>query len=366
MSTTIKRIWDFLSNDADMFFGGEKGANEWMDRQIRYKERSHLFNKNGKLKNVEDDDILALTDIKAPYNAVLNIVAKFVENGIEIDDIFADIRFLQSLYNKKYKERQILELKNTIKDAFNNVKGVTEKIDKKKVNIVNEMKWELNRRTGRMEPVKAHGFRVSGRIGGIMVEDFDKNIQFLIHYGTDEVIHCVGCSGRDLHIFDTLTAKKIASEIERVARSHNATTKYSDYRYICNATRNFNESKKVGGSMDNTYQLSLLINRLYTASKPYTQHGYSDNDWQKVYEHVNALRKVTGVVDITRWAGVYHNYFAGTSPDINHPAYREYKLEIDTLYGIVEGRLICHSAGREDDVFSRYDMTCTFWIKNEE
>ena len=118
--------------------------------------------------------------------------------------------------------------------------------------------------------------------------------------------------------------------------------------------------------MDNTYQLSLLINRLYTASKPYTQHGYSDNGWQNVDEHVNALRKVKGVVDITRWAGVYHNYFAGTSPDINHPAYREYKLEIETLYGIVEGRLICHSAGREDDVFSRYDMTCTFWRKDEE
>ncbi len=71
--TTIKRIWDYVSDDADMFFGGENGANEWMDRQIRYKERNHLFNKNGKLKNVEDDDILALTDtfINDPGNGYL-------------------------------------------------------------------------------------------------------------------------------------------------------------------------------------------------------------------------------------------------------------------------------------------------------
>ena len=347
----IKRIFDFVSDDADMFFGGEKGANEWMDREILYKERNHLFN-NRKLKSLTDDEIFLLSNIETPYTTIENIVKKCKENGVDFDDVFADIRFLQNVYNKKYKEKQKLEIKNSLQKAFG-------------VDNVNEMKWELNKRTFRMEPTKEHGFRVSGRIGGVMVEDFDKNIQFLIHYGTDEVTHCVGCSGRDLHIFDTLTAKKIASEIERVARSHNATTKYSDYRYICNATRNFNESAGVDKSMDNTYQLSLLINRLYTASKPYTQHGYSDEDWHNAKEHIAALRKVKGVTDVTSWSGVYHNYFAGTSPDINHPAYREYKLEIDTLYGKVEGRLICHSAGREDDVFSRYDMTCTFWRKED-
>lgn len=119
-------------------------------------------------------------------------------------------------------------------------------------------------------------------------------------------------------------------------------------------------------AMDRTYQLNLLINRLYTASKPYTEHLYHDSGWQNVYAHLEAIGKVKGVVDVNCGSGQYYNYFAGTSPDINHPAYREYRMTIKTEWGDVEGRLICHSAGKEDDVFSSYDMTCTFWRKQEE
>lgn len=99
------------------------------------------------------------------------------------------------------------------------------------------MKWELNQRTGQMEPKRKSGVCVSGRIGGIMVEDFDNNIQFLIHYGTDEVTHCIGCTGRMLNIFDTQKARQIASEIERIARAHNTRTKFSDYRRFVRGMR---------------------------------------------------------------------------------------------------------------------------------
>lgn len=99
-------------------------------------------------------------------------------------------------------------------------------------------KWVFDPKTGGMRPKKEKGFRVSGRIGGVMVEDFDRHIQFLINYGTDRVTHCVGCTERDLHIFDEWTAKRIAEEIARVSRSHNASTKYSDYRLLCSSCRN--------------------------------------------------------------------------------------------------------------------------------
>lgn len=213
----------------------------------------------------------------------------------------------------------------------------------------------------KMEPVGKSGFRVSGRIGGIMVEDFDDNIQFLINYGTDKITHCIGCSGGDLHLFNEQKARGIAREVARISRAHNIITKYTDYRYFCSSTRNFNESAKVDRSMDKNYQLSLLINRLYTASAPFTKSTYHDSSWQNVYAHVESLEKVRGVEDVTMGGGEYFNYFHGTSPDDTSPAYRQYKLNIKTQYGNVEGRLICHSVGTQDDPFDRYDMTCTFW-----
>jgi hypothetical protein len=158
----------------------------------------------------------------------------------------------------------------------------------------------------------------------------------------------------------------MAREIARVARAHNAHTKYSDYRYLCNSTRGFNESRETGDINDN-YQLSLLINRLYTASAPFTKSTYHDSSWQNVYAHVEALGKVRGVEDVVMGGGEYFNYFHGTSPDDMNPAYRQYKLTVKTRYGDVEGRLICHSAGTREDPFDRYDMTCTFWKdKNNE
>lgn len=131
--------------------------------------------------------------------------------------------------------------------------------------------------------------------------------------------------------------------------------------------RRINESS-ANRTEEKSYQLSLLINRLYTASRPFTMHSYSDEGWQNVSHHIEALRKVRGVIDISASTpdGGYRNYQFGRSVDFNHPAYKEYRLEIETDYGIVIGRLICHSAGNEDDVFSRYDMTCTFWNKDIE
>ena len=58
------------------------------------------------------------------------------------------------------------------------------------------MKWKFNPKTGRMEQEKRTGVEVSARQGGIMVEDFDRHIQFLINYGTSKITHCFGSTRR--------------------------------------------------------------------------------------------------------------------------------------------------------------------------
>lgn len=234
------------------------------------------------------------------------------------------------------------------------------------------MKYGFNPKTGRYEEIRPNGIRVSGRIGGIMVEDYTNSRRFFIEYGTDIVNRCMNCSPNRLNLYSKNDAVKLASDIERIAKQHNIKTKYSDYRYFCSTSFGFdkgeNKIKRFGEMNEsakdsNAYQTSLLINRLYTASKPYTMHLYHDNAWENVWKHIEALEKVKGVKGISTSApnGGYHNYFAGQSTDINHPAYKEYMLEIDSDYGTIIGRLICHSAGTTDDAFSRYDMTCTFW-----
>ncbi len=115
--------------------------------------------------------------------------------------------------------------------------------------------------------------------------------------------------------------------------------------------------------MSNGYQLAKIINKLYKVSEPFTRHKYSDTNWQYVKEHVASFGNIEGVEEVCLSAGEYHNYLPGQYPDINNPAYRQYELTIETLYGVIEGRLICHSAGTMEDPFSSYDMTCTFWKK---
>ena len=133
------------------------------------------------------------------------------------------------------------------------------------------------------------------------------------------------------------------------------------FEYMVKSYNSFIAEKK--DSEDMKYKLSLLINRLYDASRPYTMHKYSDSGWENAHAHIHALEKIDGVTGVYRSSGVYRNYFAGKSESYDKSAYREYDLDITTKYGNIGGRLICHSAGEVDDVFSEYDMTCTFWEK---
>ena len=91
------------------------------------------------------------------------------------------------------------------------------------------MKWELNRRTMQMEPKKKTGVEITARQGGIMVEDFDKNIQFLINYGTNKISHCIGISPDNLHVFDNRKARQIADKVKRFGTMRSIDEKFFDW-----------------------------------------------------------------------------------------------------------------------------------------
>ena len=92
------------------------------------------------------------------------------------------------------------------------------------------MKWELNKRTMRMEPKKPTGVEVTARMGGIMVEDHDRNIQFLINYGTSKITHCIGCRPDNIHRFDDNTSRKIAERVLRIGNGRRLDKSFFDWR----------------------------------------------------------------------------------------------------------------------------------------
>lgn len=92
------------------------------------------------------------------------------------------------------------------------------------------MNWKYNKRTGRMEQNKLTGIDVTARQGGIMIEDHDKNIQFLINYGTSSISHCVGCTGRNIHLFNDNDARKIAKKVRLIAIGKGIDEMYFDWK----------------------------------------------------------------------------------------------------------------------------------------
>ena len=102
------------------------------------------------------------------------------------------------------------------------------------------MKWKFNPQTGRMEQEKRTGVEVSARQGGIMVEDFDRHIQFLINYGTSKITHCFGCKPTDIHLFDDNNARAIAERVRRIGTGRGIDKSLFDYRTYSAKNKNFN------------------------------------------------------------------------------------------------------------------------------
>lgn len=121
------------------------------------------------------------------------------------------------------------------------------------------MKWKLNKRTMQMEPHKETGIRVSARQGGIMVEDFDKHIQFLINYPDNRITHCVGIQPTNLHVFDIQKSRQIADRVMRLGAGRNIDKTYFDWKTYSINNRNdmkvlkFNEFNKTNESYTNDY-----------------------------------------------------------------------------------------------------------------
>jgi len=101
------------------------------------------------------------------------------------------------------------------------------------------MNWKYNPRTGRMEQNKPTGIEVTARQGGIMVEDHDKNIQFLINYGNSRITHCIGCRPESLHLFADNDARKISDRVRRIGDGKSIDERFYDYRTYSVNHKNF-------------------------------------------------------------------------------------------------------------------------------
>ena len=112
------------------------------------------------------------------------------------------------------------------------------------------MKCEFNNKTARMEPVKRTGVEVTARMGGLMVEDLDRHIQFLINYGNGRISHCVGCNAGNLHIFDDIKSRKIAERVKRIGAGKGIPEYMSDFRFYSINYKDFNGSELNGSKLN--------------------------------------------------------------------------------------------------------------------
>jgi len=105
-------IRKYLSDDSDWFFGGEEGANRWMDAEMRRKKNARLFDLNWNvLKGVTDDDMAVMCG--SDISAARWKVAKCIRLGIAFEDLLADVRFCRGL-NKK----EALAVESRLRDMF--------------------------------------------------------------------------------------------------------------------------------------------------------------------------------------------------------------------------------------------------------
>ena len=100
------------------------------------------------------------------------------------------------------------------------------------------MKFEFNKRTMQMEPVKNIGIEVSARMGGVMVEDKSRHIQFMINYGNGVISHCVCCKADNIRIFTDNDARKIADSVKQIGYNKGIPTSYFDWKQYSINCRN--------------------------------------------------------------------------------------------------------------------------------
>ena len=102
------------------------------------------------------------------------------------------------------------------------------------------MKWKFDPRTGGMVQDRPSGIEVTARMGGIMVEDHDRNVQFMVNYGNSRITHCVGCRPENLHLFNDNDARKIAERMRRIGSGKGIDEIFYDYRIYSINKKDFN------------------------------------------------------------------------------------------------------------------------------
>jgi len=169
------------------------------------------------------------------------------------------------------------------------------------------MNWKFNPKTGTMEMQKRTGINVSARQGGIMVEDYDRHIQFLINYGNSRITHCVGCRADDLHLFDDRKANEIANKVKRIGigkgidesmfdfRTYSIAYKNDIYKYNNNKKDNMNTNENISSRYQN--YIEERLNELMPDFEPINEANDSERkeanaDFKEL--HVKDAPKVKG------------------------------------------------------------------------
>ena len=149
------------------------------------------------------------------------------------------------------------------------------------------MKWKFNPKTGRMEQEKRTGVEVSARQGGIMVEDFDRHIQFLINYGTSKITHCFGCKPTDIHLFDDNNARAIAERVRRIGTGRGIDKSLFDYRAYSAKNKNFNMTE------NNHSNDEQFFNDLHKDSTAYQYRHYIEERLNELMPRTEAVNEST-------------------------------------------------------------------------
>lgn len=101
------------------------------------------------------------------------------------------------------------------------------------------------------------------------------------------------------------------------------------------------------------------IKRLYKFTEKFTKQLYTDENWENVSNILSEIEEFihyAGTLGVRVYNGGYWKPFG------SFPNYKEYNLTIELFNGIeINGSLKCHAAGSMDDIFSKYDVTISFY-----
>jgi hypothetical protein len=101
-----------------------------------------------------------------------------------------------------------------------------------------------------------------------------------------------------------------------------------------------------------------IINKIYRNINKLglTSKIYNDNDWSGIKKLIEVIRNTDGVNEVS-----YGTVDGGYRQNNEGTKWKEYKIEIDSIQGVINGNLNAYFDGGENDPYERYDLTLVLW-----